>query len=174
MGNTFFIGDTHFDDGNIIDFAERPFANVKEMNKYIVDKWNETILEDDVVYIVGDFVHPKYSVETADLILGLNGHKILIRGNHDTLSDEEYYELGIEKVYDHPIILDNFYIVSHEPMFMNNAMPYVNIFAHVHNNPIYTECGKKHFCVSLERPHLDYAPLIFNEIKRLVMEEYEK
>ena len=59
-------------------------------------------------------------------------------------------------------------------MFMNNSMPYVNIFAHVHNNPIYTDCGKKHFCVSAEREKLNYSPINFNEIKLLVMEEYEK
>lgn len=170
----YFIGDTHFDDKNINDFAERGFKSVKEMNEYIVNCWNNVITDSDIVYIVGDFVNSKYNVETAELILGLRGHKILIRGNHDTLCDDEYYELGIEKVYDNPIVLDNFFIVSHEPMFMNNSMPYVNIFAHVHNNPIYTNYGKKHFCVSAERETLNYSPINFNEIKRLIMEEYEK
>ena len=172
--NIYFIGDTHFDDKNIIDFAERPFKDVNEMNQHIAKKWNEKINKNDIVYVVGDFVNNKYTIETANLISNLNGRKILIKGNHDKLKDHEYIELGFEKVYDYPIIIDNFYIVSHEPMFMNNSMPYVNIFAHVHNNPICSDFGKKHFCVSVERPNLNYTPINFEEIKRIVLEEYEK
>ena len=170
--NIFFIGDNHFDDESIITFANRTFLNKEEMNQYMLNQWNEIIGADDIVYIVGDFVFEKYSVKTADIISQLNGHKVLIRGNHDTLSDDEYFELGIEKIYDYPIILDNFYIISHEPMFMNDTMPYVNIFAHVHNNPIYSDYGKHHFCVSAERPLMNYCPISFDKIKEKIKEQY--
>lgn len=169
----YFIGDLHFDDKNINDFANRNFSSVKNMNNYMAEEWNSIIHKDDKVYIVGDFVDKNYSVETADLISKLQGHKFLIRGNHDTLSDDEYYELGIEKVYDNPIILQNFYIISHEPMFMNETMPYVNIFAHVHNNSMYKDYGKHHFCVSVERPEMCYKPIPFSKIKEIIEGEYK-
>lgn len=168
----YFIGDTHFDDKNIIDFANRPFKNVVEMNNHIVNEWNSVVKKNDIVYIVGDFISENYKNDTISLINKLNGFKILIRGNHDTMSDEKYHNFGIDKIYDHPIILENFYIISHDAMYVNDSMPYVNIFAHVHNNPIYKDYGKHHFCVSVERPAMKYVPIQFNKIKEIIKGEY--
>jgi hypothetical protein len=52
-------------------------------------------------------------------------------------------------------------MVSHFPQYVNDAFPYANIFAHVHNNPIYNSFGKRHFCVSAER--INYTPISFDE-----------
>lgn len=49
-----FIADTHFNHENIIKYCDRPFSNTKEMNEYIIQKWNSVAKEDDVVYHLGD------------------------------------------------------------------------------------------------------------------------
>ena len=166
----FVIADTHFGDANILHFAQRPFKNITDMNNCLVASWNNVVSDDDIVYIIGDFVDPVYDMATAEAVLQLKGHKYLIRGNHDTLSDEEYFALGIERVYDFPILKDGFYVFSHEPIFLNKAMPYANIFGHVHNNPIYQDFGKQFFCVSVERNALHYAPIELNKVYRLMRE----
>lgn len=41
---TFFTSDIHFSDERIMKLCDRPFSNVKEMDEYIVDKWNKKFL----------------------------------------------------------------------------------------------------------------------------------
>jgi calcineurin-like phosphoesterase family protein len=103
----------------------------------------------------------------------LNGKKYLVRGNHDTESDEFYIsECGFAKVYDHPIIVDDFWIFSHEPMYINKYFPYANIFGHVHDNPSYATFSSRHYCICVERT--GYTPITFDAVKATVMEEDRK
>ena len=50
----YFIADTHFNHENIIKYCNRPFQNSKEMNEYIVNKWNSVVTKNDIVYHLGD------------------------------------------------------------------------------------------------------------------------
>ena len=80
--NIFFTSDTHFNHENIIKFCGRPFVSVKEMNEYIINKWNETVNSDDYIFHLGDFAWGGSEVWNS-IIDRLNGRKILIVGNHD-------------------------------------------------------------------------------------------
>lgn len=155
----FFIADTHFDDAMIMNCESRPFADVKSMNEAIIANWNDTVEKDDEVFFVGDVGNPEY-------VSKLNGKKYLIKGNHDKLSNEEYRAAGFAEVYDYPIIYNDFWIVSHEPVYVNMNMPYANIFGHVHNSPLYKTVSARSYCVSLER--LDYKPVLFEDIAAAV------
>lgn len=162
----FFIADTHFSDENIRRYEKRPFETSIAMNVEMVKKWNSVVGEKDIVYILGDFGTVENGICWA---VCLNGKKILIKGNHDTESNENYRSAGFFEVYDHPILFDNFWILSHEPIYVNENMPYANIFGHVHKNPIYKDYSRQHFCVSAER--IDYKPISFAEIKAKVSGE---
>ena len=110
--------------------------NRKITDDKMISLWNETVGPQDIIYILGDFANG--NLETIkNLVSQLNGYKILIKGNHDILSYKEYLEAGFNEVYFYPIIVDDFWIMSHEPMYINMNMPYANIFGHVHANPIY-------------------------------------
>lgn len=173
MARIFLIADTHLGDDIIIKLENRPFKNSKEQTDSIVEKWNSVVNEDDIVYVVGDFLHigcDSYHMEQAKK---LNGKKYLIRGNHDTETDEFYIsECGFAKVYDHPIIVDDFWIFSHEPMYINKYFPYANIFGHVHDNPSYATFSSRHYCICVERT--GYTPITFDAVKATVMEEDRK
>lgn len=115
------------------------------------------------MFVLGDF--SAYGAEkTAEICARLNGRKILVTGNHDTEDIGTYLRCGFAEVSRYPIIYDNFWILSHEPMYVNTNMPYANLFGHVHANPIYADCSPQSFCVSVERT--GYAPIEFAEIKR--------
>lgn len=162
MNNTYIIADTHFFDENIIKFANRPFKTIEEMNSVIINNWNNVVNKDDKIFIVGDFFYQNTSREQIkEIVKQLNGNKYLIKGNHDNL--EMFDNLNI-KIYEYPIIFNDFYILSHEPLFITENMPYVNIFGHVHNNPNYKDFSSNGFCVSIER--LKYKPINFIEIKK--------
>ena len=155
----YFIADTHFSDSNILKYENRPFADVSQMDEEMIRRWNSVVEEEDAVYILGDFGAAGYE---AELLGRLKGKKYLVKGNHDMQSNEYYRKAGFAEVYDCPIILENFWILSHEPLYVNTNMPYANIFGHVHASPIFRDYSPQHCCVSVER--IAYTPVPFQEI----------
>jgi len=78
----FFTSDTHFGHKKIIEYCNRPFADVHEMNEELIKRWNEKVGPDDIVYHLGDFAFmPKSRI--VEIIERLNGKIVLIMGNHD-------------------------------------------------------------------------------------------
>ena len=162
----FLIGDCHFGHRNIIKYCNRPFKDVEDMNEQLIKNWNSVVGKNDIIYVVGDFaLCGKQKI--IEIGQRLNGRKRLILGNHDQASVNTYREAGFEFVYNHSIVLDDFYIVSHIPMVGISAnAPFANIFAHVHDDPTYKDCSCRSFCVSAER--INYTPIWFEDIKALI------
>ncbi|MDR1484120.1 MAG: metallophosphoesterase [Planctomycetaceae bacterium] len=166
--NTFFIADPHFGHEAIIRFANRSFESVDEMNRVISDNWNRVVLPEDEIFVLGDFAVGIELDAIKSIIASLNGHKIFVFGNHDRLISFSWWrdESGFQEVSRFPLLLNDFYILSHEPLYMNATMPYLNIFGHVHANDIYRDVSPHGFCVSAER--LNYTPISLTEIKERV------
>lgn len=165
MSKTFFIADTHFSDDNIRRYENRPFHNIKSMDEEMIGRWNAEVAQDDIVYVLGDFGAEGHE---ESVLAQLNGVKYLVKGNHDTKCNAEYRQFGFEEVYDHPIIIDGFWILSHDALYVNSNMPYANLFGHVHNSPIVKDYSNQHYCVSVER--INYTPIGFDIIKRKIKE----
>lgn len=79
---TWFTADLHLGHRNIIDYCDRPFADVDAMNRALIANWNETAAKDDTIWVIGDFALGKIA-ETLPIAADLHGHKILLAGNHD-------------------------------------------------------------------------------------------
>lgn len=147
----FFTSDTHFSHANIIKYCNRPFykegdligegdiANrvwvsdkVKRdrehwMNETLISNWNETVNPEDLVYHIGDFGFLN-SEEYEDMLKRLNGHVVLIQGNHDKQNKVKSY---IEMCMMHFGGKDVF--VQHHPPEEVPVCDFV-ICGHVHNN----------------------------------------
>lgn len=175
----YFIADTHFSDDAIRRYENRPYENVREMNENLIANWNSVVTETDEVYVLGDFGalsfvdradmdedDNKRTMNVQNILSALNGRKYLVKGNHDTQSNECYRKAGFSEVYDKPVILENFWILSHEPLYVCENMPYANLFGHVHNSPLYKDYSAQHYCVSVER--IGYAPISFAEVTERV------
>lgn len=161
---TFIIADTHFGHENIIRYCNRPFESASEMDKALITNWNNTISNDDIVWILGDFALSSKDY-TKSIIKSLKGRKKLILGNHDRYSQEWYREAGFEFVSPYPIIIENFIVLSHAPLeFLNENCPFFNIYGHVHNDPRYLNLTKVGACVSIER--VEYKPIELDTLKR--------
>lgn len=78
----YFTSDTHFGHERIILYSQRPFKNVEQMNRELVDNWNAVVKPGDTVYHLGDFSFMR-EAETNEIIRSLKGKIILTRGNHD-------------------------------------------------------------------------------------------
>jgi calcineurin-like phosphoesterase family protein len=94
--------DTHFGHANIIAYSRRPFADVQEMNRELIRRWNDIVGPRDVVYHLGDFAMGSPS-EWCGYCKKLRGRKILVRGNHDRKADF-MREVGFDEVYDNIVV----------------------------------------------------------------------
>lgn len=165
MSKIFFIGDTHFGDSQIIDYEQRPFASVEEMDRELINRWNYVVTDEDKVFMIGDF--SLYNMQkTTEICNKLKGTKILIMGNHDDNLEKYYYDCGFDKVSEYPVILDEFWMISHKPLYLNKNMPYANIYGHVHGNEMYVDYSKHSFCACVER--INYTPISWDEIKTTI------
>jgi calcineurin-like phosphoesterase family protein len=79
----FFTSDTHFGHGGALGLYRRPFASVAAMNEGLVERWNDTVGPDDVVWHLGDFAIRQRPAVVAALLARLNGRKHLVAGNND-------------------------------------------------------------------------------------------
>jgi calcineurin-like phosphoesterase family protein len=96
-----FSSDHHFGHARIIEYCDRPFESVEQMNEALVHSWNELVAKDDTVYYLGDFSLKNSAME--QYAPRLNGTKILIAGNHDGCHpcqhDGAWSQLGLYKKY---------------------------------------------------------------------------
>lgn len=77
----YFTSDNHYYHTRVIQYCNRPFSTVEEMNEAMVLGWNYTVKPEDTVYHLGDFSMAFRAVELFPK--RLLGTKILIPGNHD-------------------------------------------------------------------------------------------
>ncbi len=85
---TWFTSDTHFGHARIIELCNRPFKDVNHMNEIMIERWNNVVMPDDVVYHMGDVALGKID-ESLPLVGRLSGYKILVPGNHDRIFSGE-------------------------------------------------------------------------------------
>ena len=144
--------DTHFRHRNILKYEAdaRPFASIEEMDSELVRRWNERVMPEDVVLHLGDFAFAGTTF-IKGILPTLNGHKYLLMGNHDRGRKSEFWlDAGFERVFGRPIVLDDRFVLSHEPL-AEIPSGKINIHGHVHSSPQFSTFGPNRLCVCVER-----------------------
>ncbi len=147
------IADTHFNHTNIIRYCNRPFANAKEMNEYIIQQWNNTVTKEDTVYHLGDFGFGGRKTIT-NLVNQLNGNIILILGNHDRHGKQWFLDCGFTEVYRRLKI--GSYVLTHRPQTLDKLNGCINIHGHTHGRNESLD-KDKYIDVSVET--INYKPI---------------
>ena len=154
MENLFITSDLHFYHKNIIKYCNRPYEftweAVAKMNEDILKQFDElpagsTIINNGDIGLNSslDFDKLKYLVDR----MKSNNKKLwIILGNHDRdmrlrckslrnfKSAEELFEaIGFDKVFSFPILLENKYLLSHEPVYLKPGCNLINIYGHTHD-----------------------------------------
>jgi len=166
----YFAADQHLGHKRIIEYCNRPFASVADMNEAIITNHNAIVTKEDKIFMLGDFALGS----SKDIIKwgrALKGNKTLILGNHDRASKSVYLEAGFKEVIKYPILWGNFYILSHAPKFIPGMGPYFNIYGHVHDDPNYKDVSSGGCCVSLER--INYTPISFQQLRKKIESTWE-
>ena len=141
MAKIFVISDTHFGHDNIISFESHyrgHFKNSKEMDEFMIDMWNQTVSNEDTVYHLGDVAF-KGSI---DIVSKLNGHKVLIMGNHDNgVTTKKFEQVGFKEIYGMKKLNRKFFL-THCPMHPVEIGMYpnvMNIHGHIHSRLVFTK-----------------------------------
>jgi calcineurin-like phosphoesterase family protein len=167
---TWVFSDLHLGHTNIIKYCQRPWSTVEEMNAAIIDAINSTVDKDDYMYDGGDFCMggEKEVINYLNRIRCKN--HFLVMGNHDRFTPQKYVALGFKWASRHPIIIDEFYILSHKRQFLTGAsMPYANIFGHEHNStPFMSPEAPWYANVSIE--NIGYKPILLDEVKEKMLD----
>lgn len=137
----YYISDLHLFHEAAIRYDNRPFESLEEMHDTILKNWNNTVTNGDTVYILGDVSMRGKKEDLIAFVARLKGRKILIKGNHDDVSDLRYKQLFSE-IYDYKEIKDTVngksysLVLSHYPIFswskMNNGA--ILLYGHTHNS----------------------------------------
>lgn len=169
----FFLSDNHFRHANVIRYDNRPYETVEEMDADMIKKWNSVVGKDDIIWFLGDLSLSTNKEYLTKLIGSLNGRKRMVMGNHDNRKPRFYMDAGFEAVYDHPIVLLDYFILSHEPLdYMGTASPFYYIYGHIHNSAAYQTRTENSTCVCACRHN--YTPIEipeFNERLHIVEEQ---
>lgn len=159
--NIWFTSDTHFGHAKVIEYCDRPFNDIHEMDRKLIKRWNTKVKKGDLVWHLGDFALASKEY-VADIVSHLHGEIRLIKGNHDTRSSQWFRDIGFSQVYDYPIIVDEFIVLSHNPMPFVPSTGMINLYGHIHNSLMFETWGKWCACMCVERH--DYAPVHMKEI----------
>lgn len=140
--NYWFISDTHFFHKNIIDYSNRPFSTVEEMNETIIKNWNDYVTPTDIVYHLGDFAMGTDFDSIISICGNLNGFIHLVPGNHDTNKKLDIYAkyFTIEPPLLHLRKPD--VVLCHYPLAVWNGNHYGFPHLHGHSHGTFFQEGK--------------------------------
>ena len=160
----YFTADTHFFHKSVINFENRPFKDIYEMNEVIVFNWNDIVNPSDDIYILGDISFGR-TKDTLDVIKSLKGRKHLVRGNHDkkmnvaTRSEfvwiKDYFKLKVGDVK---------YILFHYPIYAWDGKDKGSYHLHGHthtNSHSDIQLPKK---INVGMDHWNYKPVSIEQI----------
>jgi calcineurin-like phosphoesterase family protein len=157
MNNVFFTSDLHLGHENILTHCSktRIFKSIEEHDNYIIENWNNLIPRKSLTYIIGDFAfknHRKYFHR-------LNGKKILIKGNHDEMGQEDYRLFSevhnlLTRKFNHRLITMCHYCLHSWQGMMHNAL-----HLHGHSHGRIDEGNHIRFDVGLDCWNLMPVPL---------------
>jgi calcineurin-like phosphoesterase family protein len=176
MSEIYFISDTHFSHANILNFKNYDgtllrgarFANVDEMNEYMIVEWNKIIRPQDKVYHLGDVCFGN-SIRQ-QIVSRLTGKKRLIPGNHDNIKNNElmkhFDKAGIWRIFK-----EHNFTCSHIPLREDSLREKTefNVHGHLHQNVVKDQWGNPdvHYInVCVEKT--DFRPLHLDEIIALI------
>ena len=168
----YYTADLHLGHKNIIKLSKRPFSSIEEMDKVLIENWNNKVNAKDDIYIVGDLCYKTHHDNILHYISQLQGQKHLIVGNHDKeiIKNSDLRRYFVE-IRDMKTIYDNGtkIILCHYPMVEWDGYyrDVLHFYGHIHNNydndtSKYINSIKNAYNVGVDV--LDYEPKTLNEI----------
>jgi len=178
--NLHFTADNHFMHNNVIEYCGRPFDGLEDMNEQMINNWNNVVKEEDIVFVLGDFIFRGTQKHWNYFISKLNGFIWLIKGNHDVekafpkhMSNKFTWIDGFLniKVIDEEIDGKSQYVtLCHYPMlsWYQSQRGSWQLFGHVHEKPVkHITSNQLNVGVDIH----DFVPISWNEVKTIITKQ---
>lgn len=167
FSKTYITSDLHFDHKNIIKYCNRPYEfswdGAKKMNEDILKQFDELPAGSTIINL-GDIA--LNSSLTFDKLKGFvdrmkeNDKKLwIVLGNHDREMNlrvkdlkrfktpyDLFVALGFDMVFPFPILLEEKYLLSHEPIYLKPGSNLINLQGHIHD----CDVSEDYFCHEVE------------------------
>lgn len=137
----YFTSDLHIGSKHVIEFCHRPFSSIEEMNKALIENWNNTVDDDSIIFNLGDFIFGSNRMWRY-VIPRLKGKHYLILGNHDyknypgdqIMSMFEWWgdELRI-KIGDRIVLLNHYPLLCYAGTYRKPENAVWQLFGHIHS-----------------------------------------
>ena len=155
-----FTADEHYGHEAMITFSNRPFKDVDEMDRKLIQNHNSLVDNSDVVYHLGDFTF-RYGESVDEYISQLNGKHIFIEGNNDSWikgSNIKTHKILKIKINEIKIVL------HHELLFTWAGIEQGSWLLYGHEHGRFSFDGKR-YDVGVDCNN--YYPINFNELKKI-------
>ena len=90
MSKVYFTSDLHFGHDREFLYKPRGFSSIEEHDEAIIERWNNVVEADDIVFVLGDLMLNN-SEHGLECLSRLNGNIVVVRGNHDTITRMDLY-----------------------------------------------------------------------------------
>lgn len=157
------ISDTHFFNERIIYLQNRPFEDVKEMNASLINRWNNKVKKNDIVFHLGNFGYSS-NKNLFSLLAQLNGKITLIIGEED-IAWEKLIQLPFASLCHNLTIQYKGYhfLLTSQPstdlLYEERATSFINVFGNAFG--LMKTLGNR---FNLTCPIWDYTPIQFEDI----------
>ena len=171
----FFASDAHFFHKRVIEFDERPFADLDEMHETLIENWNRVVRPQDLVFYLGDLCFGGIT-RFKEVANRLNGIIHFITGNHDDykivlksgrfLTIQHYKEIWVQEEGLDP----QFICLMHYPIQQWNRMhsgSYM-IHGHCHHTLKDLEFNRTFRILDAGLNGHDYTPLSYAQVKEFM------
>lgn len=146
------ISDLHFSHYKILQYENRPFNTIDEMNATIINNWNHVVNPNDRVFILGDVMFTQSPDVVINVLNQLKGRKVIILGNHDDPLKKLYRKGQYTNPKERIFIAGQIYepkvdfghgkfekvVLCHYPMYSWNAAFHgrLHFYGHVHSKTV--------------------------------------
>lgn len=135
----FYTSDQHWHHKNVLEFENRPWGTVEEMNEGLIEAWNKVVKPRDTVHHLGDFSFGN-THQWREILDRLNGKIVLYKGNHDSsrrlkaIQKDDYFK-EVHVVGDYFKVHGYQLWLSHYPMEIGLRPRKYSIHGHIHSEP---------------------------------------
>lgn len=156
----FFTADQHYGHENCIKHCNRPFHNKEEMDSYLIERHNQLVGEEDVVFHLGDFCWYKSKEDVVPYIRALHGKHFFIKGSHDHWIKERKARYLVEKK-----IEGQYIVLCHYPLRTWPRSHYGSWQLHGHSHGRLDPL-KNQWDVGVDGNQ--YAPVSFHDLQKIM------
>ena len=157
----YFTSDLHIGHDKPFLYEKRGYPNIESYDSAVIKIWNNVIMPEDTVYILGDLCMSSNEYEWNRVYKVLNGHKKFVHGNHDTDNKTLRYveEYGMEDLgygYMYKASKKRKFLLTHYPTIVANHEEdkfFYNLSGHTHSTDMYENMQHCIFNVAWDAHH---------------------